>query len=83
MRERFPARQPRVALQKAECSWEPQPRAEPARLRVVQQGLADEWVSAQQALRAPALAKWEQFSEPQAQRPEASSDELLLLEPPV
>ena len=51
-RERFPGPQPQVALQKAECSWEPQLQAEPARLRVVQQELVDEWVSAQQEQRA-------------------------------
>lgn len=84
-RERSPARRPQVALQWAECSWELQPRAEPARLRVAQQELVDESVSARQEeqasrqlqrLQAPAMAQGEQFSELRAQRPEALSDEL-------
>lgn len=41
-REWFPARQLQVALKKAECSWEPPPQDEPARLRVAQQELVDE-----------------------------------------
>lgn len=56
-RERFPARQQLVALQKAVYSRVPQQRAEPVRLRAVKPELRDEWVSPQQAQRASRLSE--------------------------
>lgn len=73
--ERFPARKPQAALQKVAYSREPQPPAEPLRLRVVKLGLQDEWVSAKlvaqasrqlERLRVLARALLEQSSVPQA-----------------
>lgn len=71
-------RPPQVARQKVEYSREPRRLAEPVQLRAVKQEQQDEWVSARQARRAlrperpQALVVLEQFSERQAQLPEAS-----------
>ena len=50
--EPFPALQPQVAPRKVAYSREPQPLAEPVRLRVAKLGLQGEWVSAKLAEQA-------------------------------
>ena len=83
-RERFPAPQRQAALQKVVYSQGQQPLAEPELLQAAKRELQGEWVSERQAQRAsglrerlqgPVLAPWEQFSEQQAQQPEASLGE--------
>ena len=85
-RELFLARQPQGESLKVVCSREQPPLAEPVRLRAARQERQDELVSGQEAqpasgqlefLQVPALAAWEQFSVPQAQRPQALLRELL------
>lgn len=85
-RERFRTRQPQGVLLKVACLREQRPRAEPVRLLAARRERQDEWVSEREAQPAsgqpglpqvPALAAWEQFSEPHSLRPEALPGELL------